>query len=170
MADSSGDAAPVARHRGQQPVLLGRGDPERTGHRLVERVPTVVVENQANAGQLAGGLPPGRDDGLVVTQRPVHQLVLEVARQSGVPTQVEGAEQGQLVAEGLADALGVHGKQPVAPYVDELDHAAEGLPAVVEGGPGHGRLLSGEPRQAFHIPSVRTQSMCNPYQRQTIPA
>ena len=100
---------------------------------------------------------------VVGVQGLVHQRALEVTRQAGVPAQLEGGEQGQLVAEGLGDAGQVHRQQAVAARVGGVGHGAEDLPAAVEGGPGHGHLLSWVSAEAVclavHIPLVRTQSM-----------
>ena len=134
----------AAGHRGQQHVLLGRRGGLGDGHPGVEWRLAVVVEHAADAGQLVSGRVPGRHDGQVEVVRLGQEGALEVARQPGVPAQLEGAEQGVLVAEGLADAGHVGRQQAVASRVGGVDHVAEHVTATVEGGPGHGHLLSPE--------------------------
>lgn len=65
-----------------------------------------------DAGQVVGGVEPGQDDGVLEVKGPVAQLPLDVAGQSGVPAQLQGAEQGELVAEGLGRAIPVTTLRP----------------------------------------------------------
>ncbi len=71
------------------------------------------------------------------------QGALDVSAEPGVPAQLEGSEQVELVAERLVDALDVQGQVTVASVVGGGDHAAEGLSAVAVRGAGH-RVFSRE--------------------------
>ena len=101
-----------------------------------------MVDDQAYAGQLLRGPgPSGRHRGEEV-HRLHGELALDVAREAGVPLDLQGAQQVQLVAEMLGNARDVHREDSVPTIRRRGDHEAKSLAPVVKGLPGHGQLLT----------------------------
>jgi hypothetical protein len=153
-----GDAR-LAGHRGhQRPVLAARAR-ERGGHRLVDRLVGVVLEDGVDAGQVRVGAAPGRDHGGLEVHRLLHQLSLDGAGQPGVPAQAECADQLGLVLEGLGDSRQVRGEHAVAAACRLGEHGSQDVVTVVVSSPGH--RVPSRLTYRWYVPRVRrrTQSM-----------
>ena len=89
-----------------------------------------------------------------------HLLALDPAGEAGVPLQLEGGEEVEVVGERGRDAIDVAGQHAVAALVGRGDDVAEHVSTTVEGRPGHGLVLSlgRSGGTGTHIPGVRTQS------------
>ena len=127
-----GEAAGVQLATG---LLLGSGDGEGARHLGACRVVDVVVEDEPDPGQVLGRVEPGEGDGALEVERLVGEAALDVPGEAGVPAQRQGTEQGELVAEGVGDAVDVEREQPVEALVGGADDRAEDvvrLAAAVE--------------------------------------
>ena len=144
-------------------MLLAGGDGEGAGHLGARRVGGVVVEDEPDPGQVLGRVEPGEGDGALEVERLVGEAALDVPGQAGVPAQRQGTEQGELVAEGVGDAVDVEREQPVEALVGGADDLAEDVGAAVVGLPGHGGLLCDIPKvRTFSMPSARARTQTLP--------
>ena len=130
---------------------------------LVGRSQPLLVEDGADAGQLVRGPVPGAYDGGPQVHRLGHLLALDPAGEAGVPLQLEGGEEVEVVGERLRDAIDVAGQHAVAALVGRGDDVAEHFSTTVEGRPGHGLVLSLVPARGVgrvftyreYVPRVR---------------
>ena len=99
-----------------------------------------------------------------------HLLALDPAGEAGVPLQLEGGEEVEVVGERGRDAVDVAGQHAVAALVGRGDDVAEHVSTTVEGRPGHGLVLSLVPARGGgrvftyreYVPRVRGRTVGMP--------
>ena len=116
---------------------------------VVGRAQPLLVEDRPDAGQLVRGPVPGAHDGGAQVHGLGHLLALDPAGEAGVPLQLEGGEEVEVVGERGRDAVDVAGQHAVAALVGRGDDFAEHVSTTVEGRPGHGLVLSLVPARVW---------------------